>query len=436
MERRLFLAGAASAAFAQKARRPNILLILTDQQTHDAWSGASNPWLRTPAMDSLAARGTSFSHAICPYPVCSPSRSSIFTGRMPHETQVMVNGKPVVAGMPTMGEIFQAAGYETVYGGKWHLPKSFDGMTSFRKLIGGSSQGKDMDAPLANTCADWLRQRSAVGDPFLMVASFMNPHDVCEWIRQHKGHREHADLRKYPPAPANMAAGRDEPEVIQYHRTAGYDLMSQAVGIASEWQRDDFRQYLHDYYRMVEAVDSEIGRVLKALEDGGHASNTLVLFASDHGEGMGGHRWVQKASFYEESVRVPLILAGPGIQAGSVRTELASLTDLLPTMCDAAGIQTPKDLRGASLLKPVARPWMVSELRYGTEDREGRMLRGSRYKYVVFNSGARPEQLFDLEMDPGETHNLATSATGLRDEHRGMLRNWLSQTGDSFRMPV
>jgi arylsulfatase A-like enzyme len=294
VERRLFLGSAAAAAFAQGTKRPNILFILTDQQTHDAWSGASNPWLRTPAMDSLAARGTVFSQAICPYPVCSPSRSSIFTGRMPHEAQVMDNGKPIVAGMATMGDVFRTAGYETVYGGKWHLPKSFDGMTSFQKLIGGSSQGADMDGPLATTCSDWLRKRKAGGDPFLMVASFMNPHDVCDWIRKHPGHREHSNVKKYPPAPANMAVDPNEPESIQYHRKSGYDLMSQAVGVASQWQRDDFREYIHDYYRMVEAVDREIGRVLKALDEGGHTANTLVIFASDHGEGMGGHRWVQR----------------------------------------------------------------------------------------------------------------------------------------------
>lgn len=434
MERRHFLGAAAVAAFGQAPKRPNILLILTDQQTHDAWSGAGNPWLRTPAMDSLAARGTSFSQAICPYPVCSPSRSGIFTGRMPHEAQVMVNGRPIVAGMATMGDVFRAAGYETVYGGKWHLPKGFDGMTSFQKLIGGSSQGSDMDAPLATTCSDWLRKRKAGGDPFLMVASFMNPHDVCQWIRDHPGHREHPNAKNYPPAPRNMAVDPNEPETIQYHRKSGYDLMSKAVGIASEWQRDDFREYIHDYYRMVEAVDREIGRVLKALDDGGHTENTLVLFASDHGEGMGGHRWVQKASFYEESVRVPLMVAGPGVEAGKVRNDLVTLTDIVPTMCEVAGVGAPPDMRGVSLLKASARPFVVSELRYETEDREGRMLRGNRYKYVAFNGGARPEQLFDLELDPGETQNLASTATGLRDEHRAMLKRWLSQTGDKFRL--
>jgi arylsulfatase A-like enzyme len=388
-------------------------------------------------MDSIAARGTSFTQAICPYPVCSPSRAGIFTGRMPHETGVMENGKPIVAGMATLGEVFRAGGYETVYGGKWHLPKSFDGMTSFEKLIGGNGFGRVMDTPLATTCAGWLRARTS-REPFLMVASFMNPHDVCDWIRQHKGHRDHPEVRRYPHAPSNMAIDPNEPEPVVYHRKGGYDLMSQAVGIASEWRRDDFRQYLHDYYRMVEAVDLEVGRVLKALDESGLAKNTVVVFCSDHGEGMGGHRWVQKAAFYEESVRVPLMLAGPGIPAGQVRNDLATLTDLVPTFCDIAGIARPADLRGVGLLKDdlSARQSVVSELRYGTEAREGRMVRTKRYKYNAFNNGPNSEQLFDLELDPGETHNLVRSAGTVLDEHRSLLKSSLSKTADSFRVSV
>lgn len=429
--RREVLAGSL-APFVQSTRteRPNILLILTDQQTHNAWSGSGNPWLRTPAMDSIAARGVSFTNAICPYPVCSPSRSSIFTSRMPHETGVMDNGKPVPSGMPTMGEIFRAAGYNTAYGGKWHLPKSFDGMTAFTKIAGGSALGRDMDAPLSDACVKWLRSNPK--GPYLLVASFMNPHDICDWIRQHRGTREHPDLGKYPPAPANMGVDPDEPEAIQHHRNAGYDLMSQAVGIAKDWQPDDMRHYHHDYYRMVEQVDSEIGRVLAAA----NRSNTVVMFASDHGEGLGAHRWAQKAAFYEESLRVPLFIAGPGIEQRIDRS-LATLADILPTMCAVAGLPAPADTRGVNLLAPPERTFVASELRYGAAEREGRMLRTKRYKYVCFNSGARPEQLFDLVSDPGETFNLARRLEGapVVDEHRRLMRAWLSKTGDAFQMP-
>lgn len=438
MTRRAFLGSA--TAMAQTAKRPNLLLIMTDQQSHEAWSGAGNRWLRTPAIDSLAASGTSFANAYCAYPVCSPSRGSIFTSRMPHENGVRVNGKSIAAGMPTMGEIFSAAGYKTVYGGKWHLPKSFDGMTGFEKLIGGHHLGHEMDAPLAAACSSWLRDKARASEPFLMVASFMNPHDICEWIRQHPGHHQYERLREFPSAPTNMAVDPLEPEAIQYHRTGGYDLMSKAVGIASEWRRDDVRNYLHGYYRLIEDVDKQIGIVLDALRSTGLDRNTIVAFTSDHGEGMGAHRWVQKAAFYEESAHVPLILAGPGVRRGAIHHgPLTSLLDILPTFCDYAGAKTPADARGVSLRAACEsgaaadRPYVVSELRYGDAAREGRMVRSSRYKYVRFNSGARPEQLFDLELDPGETHNLAPAGGQRLLEHREMLAQWVSRTGDDFR---
>jgi arylsulfatase A-like enzyme len=348
----------------------------------------------------------------------------------------MENGKAIAAGIPTLGEIFRDAGYKTAYAGKWHLPRSFDGMTGFEKIAGGSALGEKMDAPVADACSAWLRQHSA--GPFLLVASFMNPHDICSWIRAHPGSRRHADLSAYPPAPSNMAPDPREPDCIQYHRTAGYDLMSQAVGIASEWRAADFRHYLHDYYRMVEHVDRHIATVLAALRGSPHAANTIVCLTSDHGEGLGAHRWVQKASFYEDSVRVPLLLSGPGIPAGRRHDGLASLIDILPTFCDYAGLPVPAQVRGQSLRPLIegaawSRDLLASELRYGSDRKQGRMIRSGRYKYVRFNSGDRPEQLFDLDLDPGETRNLAPQpdAAALLADHRRMLLAWQKETGDS-----
>lgn len=442
LDRRAFLATGAGALASAAVDRPNFLLIITDQQTHNAMSCAANPWLKTPAMDSLAARGTRFSAAYCTYPVCSPSRGSIFTGRMPHETGVRVNGKAIADGVPTLGELFRAAGYETVYGGKWHLPRSFDGMTAFTRLIGGHSLGAKMDQPLADASAAWLRQKPR--QPFFHVASFMNPHDVCDWIRRHPGTRHHPNPDRYPPAPANMAVDPLEPEAVQFHRRAGYDLMSQGLGIASSWRRDDVRLYLHDYYRMVEDVDRCIGQVLDALRESNLERNTIVAFISDHGEGLGGHLWAQKAAFYEESARVPLILAGPGIRANHTEyATLASLADLVPTFCDYAGIQAPTDVRGVSLRpvlegRAIDRPFVAAELLYQDQTREGRMIRTARHKYIVFNSGARPEQLFDLDTDPGEVLNLAPrpEAQAELHRHRALLRAWIRETKDDFRLPV
>ncbi|MBL8175601.1 MAG: sulfatase-like hydrolase/transferase [Bryobacterales bacterium] len=428
MTRRGFLT-AGAPALLRGANRPNIVLIMTDQQTRDAMSCAGNRWLKTPAMDRIAAMGTRYTRAYCAYPVCSPSRSSVFTGVLPHAAGVMENGKPIRQGLPTLGEVFAKAGYQTAYGGKWHLPKSFDGMTGFTRIAGGSALGKNMDSPLADACVQWVQGKPSA--PFFLVASFMNPHDICDWIRQHKGTREHPELASYPAAPRNMAIDPGEPEAIQYHREQGYDLMSQAVGIASGWRTEEFRHYLYDYYRMVEDVDRQVGRLLDALEQSGLMHDTVIAFCSDHGEGLGGHKWAQKASFYEESARVPLMLAGPGVPRRRLNPALSSLEDLMPTLCDLAGLATPESCTGVSLLKG-GRAMVSSQLRYGGADREGRMIRTHRHKYVLFNSGRNPEQLFDLASDPGETRNLAGIGAMRKVllDHRRMLKDLAKRTGD------
>ncbi len=446
LTRRSFLGASAASAAAsppQGGPPPNILVLLTDQQSVSALSAAGNPYLRTPAMDSLCVEGVRFAESYCTYPVCSPARSSLLTGRMPHETGVRTNGQSVTTGIPTMGEVFRGAGYQTAWGGKWHLPKPFGGVTAFDELIGGNSLGAKMDEPLASACAEFLA--AGPRQPFLLVASFMNPHDICDWIRAHEGSRSYPDTAGFPPAPANMAIEPDEPEYVQFHRTAGYDLMSKAVGIASGWKRDDVRFYLRSYYRLVEDIDRQIGRVLSALRRSGLSRNTLVVLTSDHGEGMGAHRWAQKAAFWEETVKVPLVFAGAGVARRGVTDarSLVSGLDLLPTICDFAGIAAPSLTRGVSLHgaiegTPVERRFVVSELSaYGNPARQGRMLRTARYKYVAFNGGARPEQLFDLELDPGEVLNLArrTEAAGSLRQHREILAAWIGQTADDFQLP-
>jgi arylsulfatase A-like enzyme len=198
---------------------------------------------------------------------------------------------------------------------------------------------------------------------------------------------------------------------------------------------------------MVEDVDRHIGTLLGALDDSGLAANTVVAFASDHGEGMGGHRWVQKAAFYEESVRVPLVFSAPFLPRRNVKdfASLASLIDIFPTFCDMAGIEAPPGLHGASLSpaiesgRQLARRFAVSEQgHFGGPEREGRMLRTADSKYVAYNGGERPEMLFDLTADPGETRNLAADemSAGRLQDCRAQLADWARQHSDSFRCPA
>jgi len=451
--RREFLGTAGLAALAGPAlaqtRRPNVLVLMTDQQSNNAISAAGNPWLRTPAADSIAAAGLSFSESYCTYPLCSPSRSSLWTSRMPHETGVRNNGIGIAEGIPMLGQLFSKASYRAAYAGKWHLPGNdvigFEQLSrkSAGKAESGGRPGAANDPRAAEACVEFLSKQK---EPFLLVASLINPHDICEWIREHKGSRSsYPELAAYPPAPGNMGADPDEPEYTQYHRTADYNLGSNAVGIMSEWTRDDIRFYLHSYYRLVEDADRQVGRVLDALRKSGQWEDTLVVFTADHGEGQGRHRWAQKLGFWEEPVKVPFVIAGPGIRqrgAWDHRTLVSGL-DLLPTLCDYAGVAPPRLMRGRSLRpaiegKTLDRRFVVSELsEYGEKQRQGRMLRTARYKYIVFNGGRRPEQLFDLQFDPGEVCNLAgRPGAAVLGEHRDLLARWIADTNDDFKIPA
>ncbi len=447
VSRRTFFGAAAWTSIPSPARagqgKPNVVLLMTDQQSMSALGANGNPYLKTPAMDSLAAGGVSFTQSYCTYPVCSPARSSIVTGLMPHQTGVRKNGQAIAEGIPNLGEHFRKHGYRTYYAGKWHLPKGFGEPAGFETLIGGHTLGAHMDEPLAAKCVEFLHEGPQ--EPFLLVASFMNPHDICHWIRGHEGSRDYETTARYPPAPGNFWRDPEEPEYMIHHREANYNRMSNSLHISKEWKVDDFRHYLHDYYRMVEDVDRQIGRVLSALRFRGLMENTVAVLTSDHGEGMGAHRWTQKAAFWEETAKVPLIVAGKGIERrGAVDSRtLVSGADIVPTLCDYAGAPPPSRVAGTSLRpaiqgKPLGREVVVCELAdLGFADRAGRMLRTDRYKYVAFNGGARPEQLFDLDLDPGEVRNLAVSNEEPAElkRHRGLLRQWIRDTRDDFAMP-
>lgn len=218
-----------------------------------------------------------------------------------------------------------------------------------------------------------------------------------------------------------------------------------------------WRQYLHAYYRIVEAVDAEIGKLLDALRKNGLEENTLVIFSSDHGDGMAAHQWLGKCCHYEEAMRVPFIVGLPGvIEPGRVdRTHMVSSgPDFYATVLDYAGIAIPDGCQGISLrplLEGTSGPdaWrdqIVSEIwAPGNSPRRGeswksawgRMLRTARFKYTVYDRGKHREQLHDVQNDRGEMHNLAGDPN-YRDalnEHRRRLAAWCNETQDRTFVP-
>jgi len=407
------------AAAKPAAARPNFLVVLCDQLGLDAIGAHGCKDVHTPNLDRLVARGTTFLESHSTNPVCSPARSSIVTGCMPVETGVISNNRAIHPSCPNLGQWFRPAGYETLYCGKWHLPGGYQPkIDGFTVLPVGRGQGDLVDTIVSRSCEAYLTNRSRE-KPFLMVASFMQPHDICYW-GNHVGRRIPPKLAferirdRLPELPPNHAARPAAP--------AALDRIA-----FRKFSQEQWRYYLYIYARMVEMLDADVGRLLHAVEASGQADNTVILFTADHGDGRGRHMHVSKWYPYEEAVKVPMVVSCPGRIAENARDagHLVSGVDVMPTLCDFAGIQPPRG-QGLSLrplLEGRSAAWrdvVVSEHRF-----IGRSLRSKRFKYVVYKDDP-VEQLFDMKNDPWETKNLYKDAAhaSVLAEHRKLLEEF------------
>jgi choline-sulfatase len=427
------------------AERPDVVILLTDQQRADAFGAAGAVDVRTPVMDRIARQGVHFAKAFTPTPQCSAARAALLTGRHPHRTGVMGNvgeaagrrgrsgeGRPP-AGMSapldrslfTIGRVFAASGYETAYFGKWHLggtPGEYGFAT--HSTIG--------DAGLAREVVRFLQGRTAkrARAPLLLIVSWLNPHDI------------YGVLSAPPPAqsalaaaalPANLAddlTGKPHPQRHYLEEDQGKPF----VGAG----RDVWRRYRAFYNGLVETVDREIGTVLDAVER--RDVPPIAVFSTDHGDLGGAHGLPYKGPvMYEELVRIPLVISWPGKVRAGRSDALVSLVDLLPTLCDLTGVAAPAGVDGVSLRPVLERP--TSQVRevvfseyYGKQNWRVpiRMARDSRWKYVRYLGYG--EELYDLAEDPGELRDLAREpgAASARARLARELDEWIRRTGDPF----
>lgn len=453
----VWLGADAEAQSSTNVSRPNILWIMTDQQPADAMSCAGNRDLYTPAMDSLAASGMRFELSYCTNPACVPSRTSMMTGRMPHETGVTFNMNSLKIRTKSLGKRMKAAGYDTGYIGKWHIPMESTNQSwhGFDLMMEGTTEFNDQH--FATPLVEFIKKPH--DKPFFLVASFVNPHDICEYARKLSGFPASRSRtwngpipdppppEQCPELPVNFGIPANEPDVIRKHQNWA------ATGIypVQSWAADTWRQYRWALNRLVERVDREISKVLDALYATGLDQNTIIAFVSDHGDGNGAHHWNQKTLLYDEPARVPFIISGPGVAVpGRVdaRHLVSTGLDLFPTFCDYAQIDPPEGLLGRSLRPLVEgrsvdwRDDLVSEcdLYYRTDQSGnvyGRMLRTARYKYVVYSSGTLREQLFDMQKDPGEMENrvMDTRYAAVLNDHRRRLAKHIKKTNDPFVVP-
>jgi arylsulfatase A-like enzyme len=446
-------------------KKPNIIYIFTDQQSAKMMSCAGNKWVDTPAMDYIAQNGIRFTRAYATHPVCSPSRVSLITGRFPGDFNDD-KGNPVkenVGSMripeiseevknTTIASFLKQAGYNLVYGGKEHLPKPLAPAS-----LGFTVITNDERDELAAEAAKFIKSKPQ--EPYFMVVSLINPHDICYMaIRDfaetehenrllEKGQTELATLDKAlkipegvseddfydnycPPLPPNFEPQEDEPEAITWM----INQRNFQKSARENYTEKDWRRHRWAYCRLTEVVDKQIQTVLDALKESGQEENTLVLFSSDHGDMDASHRLEHKSILYEESANIPFMAMWkgylPAARVDSVHLVSNGL-DLLPTVCDFAGIAGKSDPRGKSLRPLFEGKKIEWRKNLGVESEVGKMVVDSEgYKYIRYDVEGIEENLLDLNKDPYEKTHFTNDP-----EHSGKL-NELRKAFDEVWFPA
>lgn len=417
--------------------KPNIIYFFTDQQNSKMMSCAGNEWLKTPAMDYIAQNGIRFTRAYATNPVCSPSRVSLMTGRFPGYFNDN-NGNPVkenVGSMripevseevrsATLPAFLEKAGYHLVYGGKEHLPGSLT-----PAALGFKDITDDERDDLAKEAAKYVS--SEPEEPYFLVVSLINPHDICymairdfaktehenillqngktelatldEALKMPEGVSEKDFYNTYcPPLPPNFEPQENEPEAITWR----INKRSFQKNAREHYTEKDWRRHRWAYCRLTEVVDRQIQVVLNALKESGQEENTLVLFSSDHGEMDGAHRLEHKSLLYEESANIPFLAMWKGhIPASKVDNVhlISNGLDLLPTLCDYAGIEGKSDPRGRSLRPLFEGKEVKWRNNLGIESEVGKMVVDAEgFKYIRYDVAGIEENLMDLNKDPFE----------------------------------
>lgn len=431
-----------AATSLSAAEKPNIIYIFTDQHTASALSCMGNKDVHTPNIDRLSAAGLTFENAYCTAPLSGPSRTAMFTGRYPDAQGMAANGapipeeiKPEVLGLPV-----QAAGYECIYAGKWHVPELSipDEVYGFKNIHDFGDEG------LAEACVEYLDKEHK--QPFFMVASFDNPHNICEVARHQNlpyGNLEPVDPRDCPGLPANYAKAPYDADVLELERSLNYNLYP-----TLRYTNDEWRMFRYSYYRLVEKVDQQIGLIIDAIDRHDLWKNTVIIFSSDHGDGVGAHHWNQKSALYEEVTNIPFIVTLPGKKhAGKRMPQLINNgVDFYASVIDWAGAKLPKGAEGVSFRKVAEsgdetaphQDYIIVETKFNLSKTRGWMIRDAHYKYILYDKGKNREQLYDMTTDRMEMCNLAVERRyqSTLQKYRDIMENWMNTSGFRPTRPV
>ncbi len=423
--------------------RPNILLVMFDQMSALSLPCYGHPVVQAPNLASIAEAGVVFENAYCNSPLCSPSRFSMLTGRLPSRIGAYDNAAEFPSSQPTFVHHLRATGYRTCLSGKMDFagadqlhgyeerlttdlsPSDF-GWTPdwddpdrvadwYHSLLSVAEAGPvdrslamDYDEEACFQAVRWIHEASRRDDgrPFLLTVSFMHPHDPYLAPRAFWSHYRPEDI-DLPHVPWIEPAARD-PHSRRLFRL--YDRGEQSIGEAQ------LRAARRAYYAMIGYIDAQLGRILQALAESGCAEGTVTLVTADHGDMLGERGLWYKMTFYEPASRVPLVLLGPHRLRPRRMAETVSLVDLMPTLVELGGGALDPDapLDGRSLL-PLASGSAASwpDAAFGEYLAEGTaeplfMIRRGPHKFIC--GGGDPPLLFDLGRDPLELENLAERA--------------------------
>ena len=439
------------------APRPNIILVMTDDQQQGQMSCAGHPLLETPSMDRLAAEGARFANAYCTNSLCAPSRASVLTGCYSHVHGIRGNSEKadrveeLDPTLPTFPQLMRDSGYRTGLVGKWHLrqaPRGFDewkilpGQGVYfdpEFLIGGESSTESGYATDITTdfALDFLRR---TGDqPFCLLYQHKAPHRPFTPAPRHARMFEDVDWPKPATYDDDYATRRvaAEAEDMRFEVSLAGDYPDLPRDASPEARREwIFQRFVKDHHRAVYGVDENLGLVLDYLDSSGLAEDTLVLYTTDNGYFLGEHGWYDKRFMYEPALRIPLLVRYPRLVGGGIVPDRPALNvDIAPTLLDFAGIRVPDTMQGRSLrpllegdppedwrqsilysyyenswaFREMARDQMTDpSFQFWTPHRVGphRGVRTDRYKLIEYYGEEDYWELFDLQEDPHELRNL------------------------------
>lgn len=414
------------------SRPKNLLILCSDEHARGALGCYGHPVVQTPNLDALAARGTRFTNAYTPSPICIPARASLATGLHVHQTGCWSSAEPYEGQIESWGHRVQAAGKRCLSIGKLHfrapggdhgfdeervpmylangglgwpegllrgIKTGFDNADDLAAEVGrGATTYTDYDGEITQAACDWLT-REAGDAPFALFVTFVSPHFPLKapdaFYDLYADHHPDGTAQPVP----------DHPVIRRAAEFWSYD---------AHFTPETRIEAIRGYYGLCSFLDHNIGRVLAALDSAGLREDTVVLYISDHGEMLGEKGFWAKSVMYEASVGVPMILAGPGVPVG-VNDTPVSLTDVSATVAEVMGTANPhaggpswasRSLPGFAKAPEPGRA-ILSEYHDGGSDCGYFMLRKDRFKLVWYTGGNSP-QLFNLADDPGEENDLAS----------------------------